>query len=119
MFTFPFFSLKTRDTFLSACFLKRSLSSSMQWGYATNLLMRNSIAPSIEQHRTQCVWNLISRNTFDLVSPPRRKHFEIRPLSIDQVQQLLAAARGHRLEALFMLALASGSRRGRRIVLME
>src|SRR5438270_8274326 len=57
-------------------------------------------------------WNLISRNTCDLVSPPRRKHFEIRPLSIEHVQQLLAAARGHRLEALFMLALASGLRRG-------
>ncbi len=55
MFTFPFFSPKTRDTFLSSCFLKRSLSASMPWGYATKLLMRNSIAPSIEQHRTQCV----------------------------------------------------------------
>jgi integrase len=57
-------------------------------------------------------WNLISRNTCDLVSPPRRKHFEIQPLGIEQVQQLLAAARGHRLEALFILALASGLRRG-------
>ena len=57
-------------------------------------------------------WNLISRNTCDLVSPPRRKHFEIQPLSTEQVQQLLATARGHRLEALFILALASGLRRG-------
>jgi integrase len=57
-------------------------------------------------------WNLISRNTCDLVSPPRRKRFEIQPLSIEQVQQLLAAARGHRMEALFILALASGLRRG-------
>jgi integrase len=57
-------------------------------------------------------WNLISRNICDLVSPPRRKRFEIQPLSIEQVQQLLAAARGHRLEALFILALASGLRRG-------
>ena len=55
MFTFPFFSPKTRDTLLSSCFLKRSLSASMPWGHATKLLMRNSIAPSIEQHRTQCV----------------------------------------------------------------
>ena len=57
-------------------------------------------------------WNLVSRNTCDLVSPPRRKHFEIQPLSTEQVQQLLATARGHRLEALFILALASGLRRG-------
>ena len=57
-------------------------------------------------------WNLLPRNICDLVSPPRRKRFEIQPLGIEQVQQLLAAARGHRLEALFILALASGLRRG-------
>jgi integrase len=57
-------------------------------------------------------WNLISRNVCDLVSPPRRKRFEIQPLSVEQVQQLLAATRDHRLEALFILALATGMRRG-------
>jgi integrase len=57
-------------------------------------------------------WNLISRNVCDLVSPPRRKRFEIQPLSVEQVQQLLAATRDHRLEALFLLALATGMRRG-------
>jgi integrase len=57
-------------------------------------------------------WNLISRNTCDLVSPPRRKRFEIQPLSIEQIQRFLAAARGHRLEALFILALSTGMRRG-------
>jgi integrase len=57
-------------------------------------------------------WNLLPRNICDLVSPPRRKRFEIQPLGIEQVQQLLAAARDHRLEALFILALASGLRRG-------
>src|SRR5437660_10167109 len=45
MFTSPFFSPKARDTFLSSCFLKRFLSASMLWGYATKLLMRNSIDP--------------------------------------------------------------------------
>jgi integrase len=57
-------------------------------------------------------WNLIARNPCDLVSPPRRKRFEIQPLSTEQVRQLLAAAHGHRLEALFILALATGMRRG-------
>ena len=57
-------------------------------------------------------WNLISRNVCDLVSPPRRKRFEIQPLSVEQVQQLLATTRDHRLEALFLLALATGMRRG-------
>ena len=57
-------------------------------------------------------WNLIARNPCDLVSPPRRKRFEIQPLSLPQIQQFLAAARGHRQEALFVLALATGMRRG-------
>ena len=57
-------------------------------------------------------WNLISRNVCDLVSPPRRKRFEIQPLSVEQVQQLLAVTRDHRQEALFLLALATGMRRG-------
>ena len=57
-------------------------------------------------------WNLIARNPCDLASPPRRKRFEIRPLSLPQIHQFLAAARGHRQEALFILALATGMRRG-------
>jgi integrase len=57
-------------------------------------------------------WNLISRNPCDLVSSPRRKRFEIQPLNTEQVRQLLTAAHGHHLEALFILALATGMRRG-------
>lgn len=57
-------------------------------------------------------WNLIPRNVCDVVSPPRRKRLEVQSLDTEQVQQLLAAARGHRLEALFILALATGMRRG-------
>ncbi|GAC1566243.1 MAG: site-specific integrase [Ktedonobacteraceae bacterium] len=62
-------------------------------------------------------WNLIARNTCDLVSPPRRKRYEIQPLSMQQIQQFLAAARVHRQEALFILALATGMRRGELLAL--
>ena len=62
-------------------------------------------------------WNLIGRSPCDLVSPPRRRHFEIQPLNMQQIQQLLAAARGHRQEALFILALATGMRRGELLAL--
>ena len=62
-------------------------------------------------------WNLLARNPCDLVSPPRRKRFEIQPLSMQQIHQLLAAARGHRLEALVILALATGMRRGELLAL--
>ncbi|MBE3560342.1 MAG: site-specific integrase [Ktedonobacteraceae bacterium] len=57
-------------------------------------------------------WRLLPQNVCDLASPPRRKHFEIQPLSPEQVQRLLAAAQGHPQEALFVLALATGMRRG-------
>lgn len=57
-------------------------------------------------------WNLIPRNVCEAVDPPRTKHYEIQPLNQEQIQRFLAAAAGHRLEALFVLALATGMRRG-------
>jgi integrase len=57
-------------------------------------------------------WNLVARNVCDAVSPPRRKRFETHSLNAEQVQQLLTAAQGHKQEALFVLALATGMRRG-------
>jgi integrase len=55
---------------------------------------------------------LIARNVCDIVSPPRKQHKEIKPLAPDQVLRLLEAAKGHPQEALFVLALATGLRRG-------
>lgn len=37
---------------------------------------------------------------------------QVRPLTLEQIQHLLAVVEGHRLEALFKLALATGMRRG-------
>ena len=62
-------------------------------------------------------WGLVPRNVCDLVSPPHAEGFEIQPLTVEQAHQLLAAARGHRLEALFTLALATGMRRGELLAL--
>ena len=53
----------------------------------------------------------------DLVSPPRKERFEIKPLTVEQAQILLTTARGHMWEALFILALATGMRRGELIAL--
>ncbi len=57
-------------------------------------------------------WGLVPRNVCDAVEPPHVKRFEIQPLNTEQIQQFLTAARGHRLEALFVLALATGMCRG-------
>lgn len=53
----------------------------------------------------------------DLVSPPHAEGFEIKPLTGEQAYQLLEIARGHRLEALFAVALATGMRRGELLAL--
>ena len=61
---------------------------------------------------TAMKWNLVPRNVCQAVSPPRRERFEVTPLTLAQIQKLLSALEGHRLEALFTLALATGMRRG-------
>jgi integrase len=62
-------------------------------------------------------WNLVARNVCDSVSLPRRARHEIQPLTVEQSQQFLAAAKGHALEALFVLALITGLRRGELLAL--
>lgn len=57
-------------------------------------------------------WSLVNRNVGDLVDPPRSRRFEITTLSPEQSRQLLDAARGDRLEALYVVALTTGLREG-------
>jgi integrase len=63
---------------------------------------------------------VIARNPTDLVDPPGRDHPEMQVLSIEQARALLAAARRPRhaaLEALYVLALTTGMRRGELLAL--
>jgi integrase len=48
----------------------------------------------------------------EAVDPPRKARYEFHPLNEEQIQQFLKVASGHRLEALFVCALATGMRRG-------
>jgi integrase len=57
-------------------------------------------------------WELVARNVSDAVTVPRRAHYETKPLSIEQAKSLLETARGDSLEALWVLALTTGMRRG-------
>ncbi len=57
-------------------------------------------------------WDLIPRNPADAVKAPTPTPKEMRPLSADESYQLLEAARGNRLEALYVLAIYTGMRRG-------
>lgn len=62
-------------------------------------------------------WQYVSRNVCDAVSPPRVGKSEQTTLTVDQVNTLLEAISGHRLEALITLALLTGMRRGELLAL--
>lgn len=57
-------------------------------------------------------WGRVTRNVADLVNPPRMARPEMRTLSLQQVQQLLATAAGDRSEAIYVLAVTTGMRQG-------
>ncbi len=55
---------------------------------------------------------LIPRNAAAPVKPPRPRREEMRPLNREQVRSLFEAASGDRLEALYIVAVTAGLRRG-------
>lgn len=55
---------------------------------------------------------LVSRNVAKLVRVPSPRYKVGKGLSVDQVRKLLAAAEGHRLHALYVVAATMGLRRG-------
>jgi integrase len=55
---------------------------------------------------------LIPRNPAAPVKPPQPRQVEIRPLNREQVRALFEAASGNRLEALYVVAVTAGLRRG-------
>jgi integrase len=57
-------------------------------------------------------WGLVARNVARLVVPPTAERPDVQPLTIEQARQLIAAARGDRLEALYTVAVAIGLRQG-------
>ncbi len=57
-------------------------------------------------------WGVTQRNVVALVDPPRGRRVEMRVLSAEEARKLLSAAAEDRLEALYVLALATGMRLG-------
>ena len=57
-------------------------------------------------------WNLIPRNSADSVKAPTPTPKEMHPFSASEARKLLEAAQGDRLEALYVLAVHTGMRRG-------
>jgi len=55
-------------------------------------------------------WDLVGRNVAALTTPPSGKRFEGYGLSADEVKAVMAAVRGHDLEALYAIATSVGLR---------
>jgi integrase len=62
-------------------------------------------------------WDLIPRSPADSVKAPTPTPKEMHPLSALEARQLLEAAQGDRLEALYVLAIHTGIRRGESLAL--
>jgi integrase len=62
-------------------------------------------------------WRLIAENVTEAVDLPRLERDEPRTLSPEEARRFLRAARGDRLEALFVLALTAGIRQGETLAL--
>src|SRR5260370_40980799 len=62
-------------------------------------------------------WGLINRNVASLVSLPQAERYEGQILTVEQARKLLAVARGSRLDALLLVALTTGMRRGELVAL--
>lgn len=62
-------------------------------------------------------WALIPTNPAEKVAPPRAPEPEMSAFTFEEVDRFLEVARGHRLEALFVLAVMTGARRGELLAL--
>jgi integrase len=62
-------------------------------------------------------WGLVTRNVAEAVDPPKVHKKEVTPLSPEQARAFLEAARGDRLEALYVVAVHTGMRQGELLAL--
>ena len=62
-------------------------------------------------------WRQLPVNVADMVTPPRRQPHEMQAFSAEEARQVLAAAAGDELEALWWLALTAGLRQGELVAL--
>ena len=83
--------------------------------------LREGLAPRTVGHihrvlhralRDALRWGLVARNVCDAVSPPKVPRAEMQVLTPEQARDLLAAAAGDPLEALYVLAITTGMRQG-------
>ena len=84
---------------------KRSEGLSPRTAQYVLFVLRNALNKAVR-------WGAASRNVAALVDAPRVPHRDVNVLSPDEALRLVGAARGDRLEALWVLAISTGLRRG-------
>lgn len=75
----------------------------------TVLKVKNILSGAMEQAIKN---RIIQFNPAKAVTPPKLEQKEIRILTEEEQEKFMGACKGHRLEALYLLALATGMRRG-------
>ncbi len=99
---------KTRLADLTTPAIQRHLNAlSMTLAPKTVKHIRDSLRAALND---AVAWRLIPYNPAAEAKPPRVEKRHVEPLTLSEAQQLLDAIQGHRLAALFTVALASGLR---------
>jgi len=86
-----------------------------------NQLVASGLSPSTAQYCHAVLrralgqaekWGMVARNVAKMVDTPKGERKKAQPLTLEQIHALLEQARGHRLYALFVLAVSLGLRQG-------
>jgi integrase len=88
-------------------FYQKKLDTGLASG--TVRLMHGILHKALEQ---AVKWGIVPRNVCKATTPPKPNPEEIHPLDAEQTKQILEAARGNPLEALYVLAVTAGLRIG-------
>lgn len=102
---------RTRVDTLTVGDVDRLMSEKLDAGFSVSTVrrMRAVLSQAIDQGIR---WGVVNRNVVALTRGPRAHRKEGRTLIPEQARTLLAALTGHRNEALYVLMVATGMRRG-------
>ncbi len=101
---------------LSALDLERMYAAALASGLSARTVRHLHTVAHTALERAVRV-GLVGRNVADAATPPRARRTEMKTLSREEAQRLLAAASGERLEALYVVALTTGMREGELLAL--
>jgi len=101
---------------VSAAHIQAMYGRLIDGGLSANTVRR--VHAALHRALEQAVrWGLVARNVASLVEPPRTIRRQMKPLSAAEARAFVVAVSGHRLEALFVVAVTAGLRQGELLAL--